>query len=162
MKVRPACPICVTRYCANCFYRDQAVNRLWLNKYLPGRECRRCGAVREAVTEKPVRHTSKTKHQEHVNEYARILLTKPPKLIDRGTERMETASELVNLITDHVFDIHHLRHWLSSGMYRSAYDEPGKPTYREIEVMNKITEDLAELDTIVRTWVAAHPEGDRG
>ena len=87
MKVRPACPICVTRYCANCFYRDQAVNRLWINKYLPGGECRRCGAVREAVTEKPVRHTSKTKHQEHVNEYARILLTKPPKLIDDSNAR---------------------------------------------------------------------------
>ncbi len=92
MKQRPECPLCVTRTCANCSFKDVALNREYMDKHLPGGECRRCGAARGAVTEKPVRHTNQTIHAMHV-EYA----NRPP--VERIVRDPIAVAEALDLAT---------------------------------------------------------------
>lgn len=157
MKDRPECPLCVTRTCANCFFKDVALNRLWLDKHLPNGECRRCGAVRAAVTETPVRHTNKDIHEGHLDAYAEHLLTKPPKLIDRGAERIAAVNELLDMIDDPVFDLYRERRWLASGIYRERSHGSDVLTPREIEAMNAMTGKMLRFEEIIRTWTDRHP-----
>lgn len=142
-KLRRACPLCVTRACRNCYSRDTAVNRLWMAENLPDGECRRCGAVREAVKETPVRHTNLMTGMLHVDLYAQHLFTKPPKLIPQDPRRMAAIESLLIGIEDDVF---------------AAY-AMGSPDYgrNEIEVLNARNEIKLRIEAAVRQWVDRHP-----
>lgn len=160
MRVRRACPICVTRYCRNCFFRDQAVNRLWLEQHLPNGECRRCEAHRDAVQETPVRHTSKTTLQGHLDAYAEQLLTKPTKLREIDHDQIEAISSLIHEITDPVFDVYQLHNRVTSGFFRS-YKYDGVPD-AEIKATNEMIGQMLQIEKIVRQWVKDHPENPDG
>lgn len=147
--MRPACPVCVTRYCQNCFKKDVAINRLWLDQHHPDGECRHCGAVKETVIETPVRHTNRTKHQDHVDSYAAHLLTKPPKLVPQDPRRMDAIEVLLAEITDDVFSAY-------SARKRIWADVDGIPEQNE---RNSIK---LRIEKSIRQWVADHPEADRG
>jgi hypothetical protein len=159
--MRPECPICVTRTCANCFFKDVAVNRLWLDKHLPDGECRRCGAVRAAVTETPVRHTNRTKHQEHVDGYAAHLLVKPPKLIVRDPIQMALITDLLDTIQSDVSDWYFARHRLNSGFY-DDWRSSESAGAEKIKAENEMTTIMLRIESVVRRWTDTNPVAPDG
>jgi hypothetical protein len=148
MKERPVCPLCVRRECANCSHVDQQINRLWIVKNLPDGECRRCYAVKEAVTEKPVRHTNRTRHQDHVDAYAAHLLIKAPKLVPQDPRRMARIELLLQDIEKDVFDAYDARKRLWAGI-------------DEIPMRNELAEMKLRIEKSIRQWVAENSgDGD--
>lgn len=155
--VRRDCPLCLSRYCTNCFARD-ITSRRWMEKNLPGGECRRCGAHRNAVRQKPVRHTSEEVAQGHRDIYAAELFTKRPRLVPRDADHITSLARLVMSIEDDVFGHYSESSRLAAGMYRSAWDEPDRLTDREIETVNSVGDRLLRIESVIRRWVADHPE----
>lgn len=145
---RRECPLCVSRYCTNCFFKDVGVNRRWLALRLPDGECRRCGAHRNAVREKPVRHTSATVRQDHLDDYAQILLTKAPKLVPQDPQRMHAIDVLLATVDRDFFSAYSAHSRLQSGVY--GWDA--------INVQNDLNAAKLRIEEAVRQWVADHPD----
>lgn len=153
MKERPECPLCVTRTCANCFFKDVAVNRLWIDKHLPGGECRRCGAAKGAVTERPVRHTNRARHEDHVEAANR----KPTERVTRDPIAVAEALDLLATLDDVFFKAYNGARYLPTDDDRDRrVDEEHKARN-----WNEGTDDLLELVAVVRRWVAENSgDGD--
>lgn len=147
--MRPECPLCVTRKCANCFLVDRAVNRKWLASCLPGGECRRCGAAKAAVTEVPVRHYNVALTEEHTQYF-----NEPPVERDvHDPAELYAAVELLKIL---------------DGVFWSAYDGARRlPTDddRDADIAsdyrarnwNEGTAALLKMADAVRRWSADHP-----
>lgn len=151
--MRPGCPLCVRRECANCFHVDQQINRQWIALRHPGGECRRCGAARSAVTEKPVRHTNRGKHQDHVDAYAKLLLTKPVRRIDRDPADMTEALGLLSVLDGPVMKA--MLAYQALELYENSPHITADERDRE---WNENTAKLLRLVPVVRRWVAENTE----
>lgn len=148
---RRECPFCVSRYCTNCFFKDVGVNRRWLALHLPDGECRRCGAHRNAVREKPVRHISATVRQDHLDGYAQILLTKAPRLVPQDPQRMHAIDVLLAAVDRDFFSAYSAHSRLESGVY--GWDA--------INVQNELNTAKLRIEEAIRQWVADHPVADQ-
>lgn len=154
--MRPECPLCVRRECANCFHVDQQINRQWIALHHPGGECRRCGAARSAVTEKPVRHTNRAKHEDHVR-YAEREQNPTPR-IERSPIDIAEALDLLDTLDKPFFRAYTGRKMLptDNDLDRPLYDEDTRA-----KNWNEGTAKLLELVAVVRRWVTENTgDGD--
>lgn len=159
MKLRPACPLCVTLVCPSCGRVEQQINREWIETNNPRMKCRRhgCGAAYE---EKTVRHTAKEKHQNHVDAYARKLLTKAPKLIVRDPIQMALITGLLITIENDFFNWYSARNRLASGFYDEW--DPNTSGPDKITAENEMTAMMLRIESAVRRWTDANPAAPDG
>lgn len=152
-KLRPVCPLCVSRYCPNCDNRE-VVNRKWLEVKHPSGGCRWCGAISEALTIRPVRHTNAALREEHVQEFLR----KPVRRIDRSPIDIAEALDLLHTLDGVFFKAYSGARWLPTDDDRDRrMDEEHKARN-----WNEGTSDLLALVAVVRRWVAENTEPDGG
>jgi len=98
----------------------------------------------------PVRHTNKDKHASHVEEYARRLLSKPVRRIERSPIDIAEALDLLHALDDVFFKAYNSARWLPTDDDRDR--RIGED--RKAQNWNEGTADLLALVAVVRQWVA--------
>lgn len=145
----PDCPLCVRRTCANCYGVDQQINRKWLELHCPDGECRFCGASREAVTERPVRHTNRLKYEAHL----KAANTVPPERLVRDPIAVAEALDLIATLDSVFFAAYNGARHLPRDDNRDRY----VPEDVKARNWNDGTEKLFALVTVVRRWNDDNP-----